>query len=161
MQIFLNICFLLKIKLMSVNFLLEKTNIKLIPLVVVLSGCFGESSGIAPVSGTITFKGKPLPNASITFTPEDSASRTAVGSTDKDGKYQLTSFKSKDGAKIGKYKVTIRAEEGGDSNLKPADALDFVRGKILTPIKYSNAESSGLSAEVLNKNNVFDFELRD
>lgn len=161
MQIFLNICFILKSKLMSINILPDKMNIKLIPLVVVLSGCFGENSGIVPVSGTITFKGKPLPNASITFTPEDSASRTAVGSTDKDGKYQLTSFNINDGAKIGKYKVSVRAEEGGDSNLKPADTIDFARGKIITPLKYSKAETSGLFADVTNKKNIIDFQLTE
>lgn len=161
MRFLQNIYFFAKNTVKPSNIFSINIKLTLIFFIVVLSGCFGESSGIAPVSGTITFKGKPLPNASITFTPEDSASRTAVGSTDKDGKYLLTSFKSNDGAKIGKYKVAIRAEEGGDSNLKPADALDFVRGKIITPIKYSNPESSGLSAEVLNKNNVFDFELRD
>lgn len=122
-------------------------------------GCSGDDRGLAPVSGTIFFKGKPLADAGINFIPEDTTARVAAGSTDKDGKYKLTSFQINDGAKIGKYAITIRAEEGGDSKLKPADALDFVRGKIITPLKYSRSETSGLTAEVARKNNVIDFQL--
>ncbi len=124
-------------------------------------GCSGDDRGLAPVSGTIFFKGKPLADAAINFTPEDTTGRVAAGSTDKDGKYKLTSFQINDGAKIGKYTITIRAEEGGDSKLKPADALDFVRGKIITPLKYSRPETSGLTAEVARKNNVIDFQLSE
>ncbi|NBR05473.1 MAG: hypothetical protein EBT92_06865 [Planctomycetes bacterium] len=124
-------------------------------------GCSGDDRGLAPVSGTIIFKGKPLANAGINFIPEDTTARVAVGSTDKDGKYKLSSYQINDGAKIGRYSITIRAEEGGDSNLKPADALDFVRGKIITPLKYSRPDTSGLTAEVARKNNVIDFELKE
>ena len=124
-------------------------------------GCSGDDRGLAPVSGTIFFKGNPLADAAINFIPEDTTGRVAAGSTDKDGKYKLTSFQINDGAKIGKYTITIRAEEGGDSKLKPADALDFVRGKIITPLKYSRPETSGLTAEVARKNNVIDFQLSE
>ena len=124
-------------------------------------GCSGDDRGLASVSGTIFFKGKPLADAGINFIPEYTTPRVAAGSTDKDGKYKLTSFQINDGAKIGKYTITIRAEEGGDSKLKPADALDFVRGKIITPLKYSRPETSGLTAEVARKNNVIDFQITE
>ena len=62
---------------------------------------------------------------------------------------------------LNKYAITIRAEEGGDSKIKPADALDCVRGKIITPLKYSRPENSGLTAEVARKNNVIDFQLSE
>ena len=128
-------------------------------ILMTIAGCSGDDRGLAPVSGTVLFNGKPLPNAGVIFTPDEDNIRVGVGSTDKDGKYKLTSFQINDGAKIGKYAITIRAEEGGDSKLKPADALDFVRGKIITPLKYSRPETSGLTAEVARKNNVIDFQL--
>ena len=124
-------------------------------------GCSGDDRGLAPVSGTIFFKGKPLADAAINFIPKDTTGRVAAGSADKDGKYKLTSFQINDGAKIGKYTITIRAEEGGDSKLKPADALDYVRGKIITPLKYSRPETSGLTAEVARKTNIIDFQLSE
>ena len=133
----------------------------LILISLIITGCSGDDRGLAPVSGTVLFNGKPLPNAGIIFTPDEDNTRVGVGSTDKDGKYKLTSFQINDGAKIGKYAITIRAEEGGDSKLKPADALDFVRGKIITPLKYSRPENSGLTAEVARKNNVIDFQLSE
>ena len=114
-------------------------------------GCSSDDRGLAPVSGTIFFKGKPLADAAVNFIPEDTTGRVATGSSDKDGKYKLTSFQINDGAKIGKYAITIRAEEGGDSKLKPADALDFVRGKIITPLKYSRPETSVLLRKLPEK----------
>jgi hypothetical protein len=133
----------------------------LIFLTMIQAGCFWNDRGLAPVSGTIFFKGAPLANAGINFIPEDHLARVAIGSTDKEGKYKLTSFQINDGAKVGKYKVTIRAEEGGDSDKKRSDALDFVRGKIITPLRYANPETSGLIADVLNSKNVINFELSE
>lgn len=130
-------------------------------LTMIQAGCFWNDRGLAPVSGTILFNGAPLADAGITFIPEDHLARVAIGSTDKEGKYKLTSFQIHDGAKVGKYKVTIRAEEGGDSYKKRADALDFVRGKIITPLKYANPDTSGLTADVLNRKNVIDFQLTE
>ncbi len=124
-------------------------------------GCGGEDNGIAPVSGTVFFKGKPLPNATVNFSPKGENSRGATGTTDKDGKYRLTSFQINDGAKIGKYSVTIRAEEGGDGALKAKDDIDYARGKLVTPKKYSDSASSGLTAEIAKKNNIIDFQLTE
>jgi hypothetical protein len=37
--------------------------------------------------------------------------------------------------------------------------MSLSRGKMLTPAKYSKADTSGLTATVENKNNVIDFKL--
>ena len=85
----------------------------------IITGCSGDDRGLAPVSGTVLFNGKPLPNAGVIFTPDQDNIRVGVGSTDKDGKYRLTSFQINDGAKIGKHTVTIRAYEIPEGPLKP------------------------------------------
>lgn len=131
----------------------------LILINLIITGCSGDDRGLAPVSGTVLFNGKPLPNAGVIFTPDEDNIRVGVGSTDKDGKYRLTSFQINDGAKIGKHTVTIRAYEIPDGPPKAADDITNVRGKMLTPFKYARPESSGLTAEVARKNNVIDFQL--
>jgi hypothetical protein len=134
-------------------------NLALLALACLPLGCSGENRGLAPVSGTVYMNGKPLPNASVIFTPVEDNVRVGVGSTDKNGKYRLTSFQTNDGARIGKHAVTIRAYEVPDGPFKPADDMSLSRGKMLTPAKYSKAETSGLTATVENKNNVIDFNL--
>ncbi|MBM4095286.1 MAG: carboxypeptidase regulatory-like domain-containing protein [Planctomycetes bacterium] len=114
---------------------------------------------MAPVSGTVYMNDKPLANASVIFTPVEDNVRVGVGSTDKNGQYRLTSFQTNDGARIGKHTVTIRAYEVPDGPLKPADDMSLSRGKMLTPAKYSKADTSGLTGTVENKNNVIDFKL--
>ena len=133
----------------------------LILISLIITGCYGDDRGLAPVSGTVLFNGKPLPNAGIIFTPDQDNTRVGVGSTDKDGKYRLTSFQINDGAKIGKHAVTIRAYETKDGPPKAADDITNVQGKMITPFKYARPETSGLKADVAKKNNIIDFELKD
>lgn len=128
---------------------------------VFINGCAGDDRGLAPVSGTVFFNDKPLPNAGVIFTPIEDNVRVGVGSTDKDGKYRLSSFQIHDGAKIGKHNVSIRAYAVSDGPFKPADDISFVRGKMITPLKYAKPETSGLTAEVERKNNVIDFKIYD
>lgn len=69
-----------------------------------LIGCSGGQSGppTLPVSGTISYKGKPLDDAVVTFHPAVGAkgAAQASGKTDAQGKYKLT-------ASAGTYAVTI------------------------------------------------------
>lgn len=69
-----------------------------------LTGCGG--SGLVPVSGTMTYKGKPVTNAIINFTPSDDG-RPSSGKTDKDGKFTLYFDEQNKGIKPGKYKVYV------------------------------------------------------
>jgi hypothetical protein len=92
-------------------------------------GCGGANEyATVPVSGTVTCNGKPLANGTINFTPmadqgrsAGNRGRVALGSTDKDGKFKLTTYQNDDGAIVGKHTVTISAgfsEETGGSTDK-------------------------------------------
>jgi hypothetical protein len=131
-------------------------------LVAPIVGCGGDPR-VATVSGTVTYKGKPLPNAYVAFWPEKQGERAATGSTDANGRYRLTTYQAYDGAVIGKHGVMIRAEEVqvAEGPPKAADDITLKRGKLLTPPRYSNAVTSGLTALVAPKNNVIDFDLQD
>lgn len=86
-----------------------------LPLLAVLAagilavvGC-GESSGLVSVSGVVKLDGKPLAGATVMFNPKATGARPAIGVTGQDGVFHLTTFKAKDGALPGEYKVTIQA----------------------------------------------------
>jgi hypothetical protein len=74
-----------------------------------LSGCGG--SNIVPVSGTVTYKGKPVANVQITFTPEEG--RQSVGMTDSQGRFTLDYDRDTKGATVGKHKVAVMLPPGG------------------------------------------------
>src|SRR5215510_8628347 len=78
---------------------------------VCLTGCGGYSQRanierVAPVSGVLTFQGKPLEFYQVTFSPEDGR-RPATGTTDAEGKFTLGTNKPNDGAPPGLNKVAV------------------------------------------------------
>jgi hypothetical protein len=79
-------------------------------------GC-GERLSVAPVSGTITFEGKPLARASITTQPIAAGSTNpgpgSFGRTDDQGRFELELVKpARKGAIIGEHRVMISPAEG-------------------------------------------------
>lgn len=140
----------------------------------ILAGC--NSEGPVPVTGTITFEGKPVADASITFTPATrSEGKVAVGATDESGRFSLSLLtgEDKEGAMPGDYKVSIskvEMEGGTAANNKVSESLGSFamesaapkRTKNLLPPKYSSASTSGLSFEVKRgEDNTADFELTE
>ncbi len=77
-------------------------------------------------SGTVTFDGKPVDGATVTFIPTEGKIQPATGRTDAQGKYSLTTFRSGDGAQPGAYQVTVTKyfSEAGASpyNSPPVEA---------------------------------------
>jgi hypothetical protein len=59
------------------------------------------------VEGVVLLDDKPLKDAMVTFVPEEGHGRVAAGLTDDDGKFELTTATSGDGALPGNYKVTV------------------------------------------------------
>lgn len=82
-------------------------------------GC-GDGIKFAPVSGQVTMNDKPLANAYVNFQPIGSAEnpnpgRGSYAITDKDGKYTLRSDGGREGAVVGRHRVSIStyfAEDG-------------------------------------------------
>jgi hypothetical protein len=141
---------------------------------VLILGC-GDPTGIEkryPVSGTVTYKGKPIEKGRINFVPTAAEGRAAGGDIE-DGEYELTTAEPGDGAIPGSYKVTVLAIERDDSKLKEiakggqyhhdaAFAKAVRSAKKLVPAKYQSVESSGLTAEVkAQTNSGVNFELTD
>ncbi|MCC6511553.1 MAG: hypothetical protein IT423_20810 [Pirellulaceae bacterium] len=84
-------------------------------LIVVLSGCGGSNEyETTPVRGVVTCHGKPVANATVNFTPlpeegrpKGQRGRVALGLTDNEGRFTLTTYQDGDGAIVGKHTVTV------------------------------------------------------
>jgi hypothetical protein len=128
------------------------------------AGCGGGGAKTAPVSGRVTYKGKPVAKANVSFTPAEGASRAATGLTDDGGNYKLGSFAASDGAPPGQYRVTIQAH-GPDRPAKPGEGSgmpgETIPGDPIIPLKYFKPDTSGLTFEVKRGSNRADFELTD
>jgi hypothetical protein len=141
---------------------------------VCFAGCDSSGVKLAPVTGTVTYKGAPLKTANIKFMPESGP--MAVGMTDENGKFKL-STNGRPGATVGLHKVAITKMSGGavetaaPSNPKPEDMMKMQKenmGKKNTgpkseiPERYANPDSSKLTADVSAKgaDNDFSFDLQ-
>ncbi len=81
-----------------------------------LAGCKG--SNVVPVSGTLTYKGKPVTNAIVNFEPE--TGRPSSAATDANGQFTLLYDPQIKGAQIGKHKVFVIQNHAANANLPGA-----------------------------------------
>ncbi|MEX1229521.1 MAG: carboxypeptidase-like regulatory domain-containing protein [Planctomycetaceae bacterium] len=127
-----------------------------------LCGCGGsDAPELAPVKGTVNYQGKPVENASVTFTPAKGT--PASGQTNAEGVFTLTSL-GRDGAAVGENVVTITKMEGEAGAVSNAgrDAPPQIPQVSLVPAKYAHPEKSGLKETVeAGKDNDFTFDLTD
>ncbi len=102
-----------------------------------VAGCGGDPYKVAPVSGRITLNGKPLPKASVTFSPvavggNQEPGPSSAGKTDADGRYTLSLIgKSGSGAVVGKHKVRIALLDEVDTSVDLPDKTKQL------PLKYN------------------------
>lgn len=144
-------------------------------LFVVAAGC-GKKAGpdlpLVPVSGRVTFDGKPLTGAMIAFASDLGQVSGRYGSgavTDEKGCYQLQTGK-KPGALEGTYTVTISrvaSPSGGATPSADGHDLEQLRHQGLIvetmPARYSNPQQSQLKAVVepgKKDGQSVDFDLR-
>lgn len=144
---------------------------------VVILGCSSDESGLErryPVSGKVTYQGKPVTKATVVFEPSNPPlpkGRVANGFVE-DGTYSMTTASEGDGALPGEYKVVIFAsdldvtglakQQGGLLHQGDAEHQKAAKAaKSLIPQKYSKSDTSGLTAKVDPKSNKIDFNLTD
>ena len=107
---------------------------------------------VVPVSGTLTYQGKPLEQYRVTFMPTDGR-RAAVGITDVAGKFVLGTNDVGDGAPAGKHKVAIVWAPPASAGTPGQEAIvddtsKLPKPKVKIPEKYGNPDTSGLEQEV-------------
>ena len=134
-----------------------------------LGGCGGASDApaLGRVTGTVTYLGQPLANATVVFLPERPGVRSASGITDQNGRFELMSDIPGDGAVLGKHRVTITAR-APDQPLTAEQQLALQStgispppAKALIPEKFFRFDTSGLTAEVKSGANTSNFDLQE
>ncbi|MFT3881121.1 MAG: hypothetical protein QM703_15845 [Gemmatales bacterium] len=109
---------------------------------------------IHPVRGSATFEGKPATGARLIFyttLPDGKAYQTSAR-VDKDGNYQLTSYKENDGAPAGSYVVMAVWPESGSDEFPGPDRL---KGK------YASRDVTPLRATIVaGENTIPAFQLK-
>lgn len=133
------------------------------------AGC-GDSSALLPATGTVTYQGKPVENAVVSFLPEQGVMGT--GTTDASGKYEIHTG-GKPGATPGKNQVSISKFSSQATTTMKAEDMQKMAQKMTQPgggapisknelpVKYSSPKESGFSADVQSGKSVFDFTLTD
>jgi hypothetical protein len=104
-----------------------------------------KSEKTGKVTGTVTYKGEPLPVGEIAL--HSAGGKVFKGLLDEAGKYVLI------GVKPGEYKVTIDVSKAGKKGAK--------RVVVVIPAKYKDAKTSGLTYKVVAGNQTYDIVLND
>jgi len=107
-------------------------------LTLALAGCGGEYE--ATMTGTVTYNGKPLPFALMSFHNQGQGPM-AYSMTEEDGSYEVLTG-SQSGLRPGKYKLAFESPP-----------------EIALPQKYSTIETSGLEFDVKAGKNTVNIKL--
>lgn len=84
--------------------------------VVLAAGCGDNAFPVAPVTGRVVCEGGPAAKVVVYFVPLEQGTsaivgKTAVGVTDEEGAFTLSTYDEGDGAVVGKH--AVRVEGGG------------------------------------------------
>ena len=155
-----------------------------VALMVSSLGCGAESEDVNPVSGKITYDGKPLADARIRLQATDAgASRVYACDSAADGTFNIEAVyaeETKMGAPVGKYKVMVgkfektAAPETSDPDADEAAELEMVeqmqeggadptegmQSKTQINAKFNNPSTTPLTLEVKAGENTFTLDLK-
>ncbi|WP_165232080.1 carboxypeptidase-like regulatory domain-containing protein [Aquisphaera insulae] len=115
-------------------------------LAAMLAGCRGSDRGEAiathPVRGSVLLgDGRPVPGGLVTFVPQGTTGRQAVGTLQEDGTFRLTTETPDDGIAEGRYRVRVEPFATGDAVTK----LD---PKAKIPGRYMDEDTSGIEVNI-------------
>lgn len=130
-------------------------------LLVLLTGCWsGGGPTTYPVKGLVQYKGKPVEGATVTLIPSQADGRSASGTTDAEGAFEVTTYVSPalqaQGAMPGDYDIVVSKMEVRElaEDLSPQEAQATFQKlgppKNLLPKKYRSPNTSGLSVTIEN-----------
>jgi hypothetical protein len=115
---------------------------------VVLAGCKSgpDLPPTVPVEGVLTLDGKPVAEATIIFIA-DQGVYNATGTTDTEGRFEMSAFQEKKGVVVGSYKVEmnktiVEPRPGG------REGESDVNLKLGLPKRYNTFTTSGITINV-------------
>ena len=121
-------------------------------VLVVAAGCGARDSlGLAPVTGTVTYDGKPLDHGNVVFFPEAGVpGPQAVGAIQSNGTFRMQTI-GRDGAAVGRHRVMVHCRRP----LRPEEERQMIVPESLIPEKYSSESNSPLRFEVKRGDNEY------
>lgn len=134
----------------------------LLMIAVAVTGCGKPPHQLTPVSGKVTYNGKPLQFGCVTFQPE--TGQWSKGLIQPDGTFKMSTPGEGDGAAVGVNMVRISCFENQDPAKKNngGGEMGTLLGRPLIPKKYLSQDTSGLTIEIKSGNNdPVIFELKD
>ena len=135
----------------------------LIAMMVIAATVGCSRADMGRVSGVVTFGGKPVADAVVSFRPKNRP--MAAGRTDATGRFTLNTYSKGDGVVKGVNRVRIEPwtpapEAVPEPGQSPRPWKEPERPDI--PKKFRQEETSGLTVEVIaGKRNEFNFELAE
>ena len=123
-----------------------------VAVAVVAPGCGGGGPKLAPVSGSVTYKGQPLEKGKIQLEPQ--SGRTAYGEI-VDGQIKnIKTFEPGDGAIVGTHRVSIY------SFVREPVGMEIVPSAI--PERYNDPSTSGVTVMIeAGTKNELEIDLTD
>jgi len=124
-----------------------------------VSGCGSETSPeqreVHPAFGSVLFKGKPIPDATVRLhpvTPPADGKPVFIprGKVDEFGSYTISTYAVADGAPAGEYRVSLSWQ--GPLQGLSEDEEDKLRERL--PWKYTSPETSGLTVSISDGENL-------
>jgi len=132
-----------------------------------LPGCKKPGLQVNLVEGVVLLDGAPVADATVEFAPVSADALTAIGRTDAEGRFRLTSTRGgppRGGAVAGDYTIVFKKADydlTGTGKTR-ADDMDGVPLKYEIPKRYGDLRTSGITATVKRGRNDgpdFRFEL--
>jgi hypothetical protein len=139
-------------------------------MLVFSSGCKGKDRlDVSPVRGQVVYSGKGVPNATVIFHPVDPADERAAkmrpfAYADGEGRFEVKTYVTGDGAPPGKYRVSIIAPADGLPTRRKGQPTEASGSPVRIPPaiiqKYRNVDTAGIEVEIHEgENNLEPFEL--
>jgi len=122
----------------------------------IASGCNRSGLNLVPVEGVVKFKGQPVVGAGVMFVQAHGLPAMAL--TDESGKFKLKTANQK-GAQLGDYQVTVSKSK--TTAVPQQNGFPIYKTEHFIPEKYAKLTTSGLTANVGNQSNYFEFELTE
>ena len=138
----------------------------ILPVLFAFAGCGnGDDTKIARVTGTLTYKGKPVPNMTLNFMPADG--RPSWGKTDAAGNFEMVYDEDRKGVKLGHSKVFITPgvqtiDNGRSKESKKAIAAGLGLTQEETndiTMRFGSEESTKLEVDIKKDPEVLDLKL--
>jgi hypothetical protein len=133
-------------QLLSTRHRRREISARLLALAALLGALGGCSQGptLGDVSGRVTYKGEPVPDAIVDFRPVGEG-KQSMGFTNADGDYELQYTLRRNGALLGRHKVSVR--------IYPREGAKAV------PVPARFGAKSQVEFDVQSGSNRFDIEL--